>query len=120
MYAIRSYYVSGSKAIHPGDIISHYNGVTSEVVNTDAEGRLILADALAWGIENFKPTCVLDAATLTGAVIIGLGHHYTGLVSNNNALVKAVEAAGNLAGEPVWRLPLNKNYEKQIESYNFV
>jgi len=106
----------GSKAIHPGDIISHYNGVTSEVINTDAEGRLILADALAWGIENFKPTCVLDTATLTGAVIMGLGHHYTGLVSNNDALVKAVETAGNLAGEPVWRLPLNKNYEKQIES----
>jgi len=108
--------MSGSRALHPGDIISHYNGVTSEVVNTDAEGRLILADALAWGIEHFKPTCVLDAATLTGAVIIGLGHHYTGLVSNNDALVKAVEAAGNMAGEPVWRLPLNKNYEKQIES----
>lgn len=108
--------MSGSRAVHPGDIITHYNGVTSEVVNTDAEGRLILADALAWGIETFKPTCVLDAATLTGAVIIGLGHHYTGLVSNNDALVKAIEAAGNLAGEPVWRLPLNKNYEKQIES----
>ena len=108
--------MSGAKAVHPGDIISHYNGVTSEVINTDAEGRLILADALAWGIENFKPTCVLDTATLTGAVIIGLGHHYTGLVSNNDALVKAVEAAGNMAGEPVWRLPLDKNYEKQIES----
>lgn len=65
--------MSGSRAIHPGDIITHYNGVTSEVINTDAEGRLILADALAWGIETFEPTCVLDAATLTGAVIIGLG-----------------------------------------------
>ncbi len=108
--------MSGARATHPGDIISHYNGVTSEVINTDAEGRLILADALAWGIEHFKPTCVLDVATLTGAVIIGLGHHYTGLVSNNDALVKAVESAGSLAGEPVWRLPLNKNYEKQIES----
>ena len=108
--------MSGAKALHPGDIIRHYNGVTSEVVNTDAEGRLILGDALAYGIETYKPVCVLDAATLTGAVIIGLGHHYTGLVSNNNALVKAVEAAGDLAGEPVWRLPLNKNYEKQIES----
>ncbi len=108
--------MSGSKALHPGDIIRHYNGVTSEVVNTDAEGRLILGDALAYGIETYKPTCVLDAATLTGAVIIGLGHHYTGVVSNNDALVKAVETAGSLAGEPVWRLPLNKNYEKQIES----
>jgi len=108
--------MSGSRALHPGDIITHYNGVTSEVINTDAEGRLILADALAWGIEQFKPACVLDAATLTGAVIIGLGHHYTGVVSNHDALAKAVEAAGDLAGEPVWRLPLNKNYEKQIES----
>jgi leucyl aminopeptidase len=108
--------MSGSRAIHPGDIICHYNGVTSEIVNTDAEGRMILADALAWGIKTYAPDCVVDIATLTGAVIIGLGHHYTGLVSNSDALSERLVAAGKDAGEPVWRLPLNKDYEKQIES----
>ena len=108
--------MSGSRAIHPGDIIRHYNGVTSEIVNTDAEGRMILADALAWGIKTYAPDCVVDIATLTGAVIIGLGHHYSGLVSNSDALSERLLAAGKEAGEPVWRLPLNKDYEKQIES----
>ncbi len=108
--------MSGSSAIHPGDIIHHYNGVTSEIVNTDAEGRMILADALAYGIKTYTPDCVVDIATLTGAVIIGLGHHYSGLVSNNDALSERLVAAGKDAGEPLWRLPLNKDYEKQIES----
>ena len=108
--------MSGSNAVHPGDIIRHYNGVTSEIINTDAEGRLILADALSWGIETYKPTCVVDAATLTGAVIIGLGHHYTGLISNNDALSEQVIEAGRMSGEPLWRLPLDKHFKKQIES----
>ncbi|MBU0971852.1 MAG: leucyl aminopeptidase [Proteobacteria bacterium] len=106
---------SGS-AVRPGDIIRHFNGKTAEIVNTDAEGRLILADALAFGIETFKPDCVVDVATLTGAVIIGLGHHFTGMISNNDQLAQRLESAGKLAGEPLWRLPLNKEYEKQIES----
>ena len=108
--------MSGANAVHPGDIIRHFNGVTSEVINTDAEGRLILADALAYGIKTYSPACVVDVATLTGAVIIGLGHHYTGLVSNSDALCARLEEAGSLAGEPVWRLPLNKHYAKQLES----
>ncbi|MCG8684330.1 MAG: leucyl aminopeptidase [Desulfobacterales bacterium] len=108
--------MSGANAVHPGDIIRHYNGVTSEVINTDAEGRLILGDAISYGIKTYKPNCVIDVATLTGAVIISLGHHYTGLVSNNDALVKQLESAGSCSGEPVWRLPLDKNYKKQIES----
>ncbi|MBU0971673.1 MAG: leucyl aminopeptidase [Proteobacteria bacterium] len=106
---------SGS-AVRPGDIIRHFNQVTSEIVNTDAEGRMILGDALAYGIKTYAPDCVVDVATLTGAVIIGLGHHYSGLISNNDALAKSLEEAGKQAGEPLWRLPLNKHYKKQIES----
>ncbi|MCP3945164.1 MAG: leucyl aminopeptidase [Desulfobacteraceae bacterium] len=106
----------GGSAVRPGDIIQHFNQVTAEIVNTDAEGRMILGDALAYGIKTFKPDCVVDVATLTGAVVIGLGHHYTGLISNNDTLAKSLEAAGKQAGEPLWRLPLNKHYKKQIES----
>jgi leucyl aminopeptidase len=108
--------MSGSSALKPGDIIRHYSGVTAEIVNTDAEGRLILADALAYGIKKFKPTCVVDLATLTGAVIFGLGHHRTGLLGNNQPLVERVLAAGDRCGEPLWQLPLDKEYSKQIDS----
>lgn len=108
--------LSGSDAIKPGDIIRHYDGTTSEIVNTDAEGRMILADALAYGIETYQPDCVVDIATLTGAVIMGLGHHYSGMISNHDGLVAHLEAAGKRAGEPLWRLPLDKPYRKQIES----
>jgi leucyl aminopeptidase len=103
-------------AVRPGDIIHHFNRVTAEIVNTDAEGRMILADALAYGIKTYKPDGVVDVATLTGAVIIGLGHHYSGLISNNDSLALALETAGKQSGEPLWRLPLNKHYQKQIES----
>ncbi|CAG0906341.1 unnamed protein product [Cyprideis torosa] len=106
----------GANAVKPGDIITHYNGITSEVVNTDAEGRLVLADSLAYGIEHFKPDYVIDLATLTGAVIIGLGHHYTGLFSNNDDLAQKLIQAGGRAGEPLWRLPLGEEYRKQLES----
>ncbi len=108
--------MAGGSALKPGDIITHYNGLTSEIVNTDAEGRLILADALAYGLEKFKPDCVIDIATLTGAVIVGLGHHRTGLLGNNDELVSRILAAGDRSGEPLWRLPLGKEYTKQIES----
>ncbi len=106
----------GGRAIHPGDIVTHFNGVTAEIVNTDAEGRMILADALAYGIQTFSPDGVIDIATLTGAVIIGLGHHHTGLVSNHDRLSEQVIQAGNLAGEPIWRLPLTDDYQEQIKS----
>lgn len=103
-------------ALKPGDIITHYGGTTSEIINTDAEGRLILADALAYGIETWKPDAVIDLATLTGAVIIGLGHHRTGLLANDDALAEQLLAAGGRAGEPLWRLPLGPEYSKQIKS----
>lgn len=108
--------MSGSSAIKPGDVITHYNGVTSEVINTDAEGRLILADALAYGIKKYKPDCVVDLATLTGAVIIGLGHHRTGMMSNSDALARELVRAGEETGEKLWRLPLDPEYTEQIES----
>ncbi len=108
--------MSGSSAVRPGDIIRHYNGVTAEIVNTDAEGRMVLGDALAYGIKKYAPDCVIDIATLTGAVIMGLGHHYTGLIGNNDTLCELLISAGKKAGEPIWRLPLTKEYKKQIES----
>jgi leucyl aminopeptidase len=106
----------GPSALKPGDIITIYGGKTVEVLNTDAEGRLILADALAYGIAQYKPEAVVDLATLTGAVIIGLGHHRTGLLSNNNDLAQQVMVAGDRSGEPLWRLPLGPEYSKQIKS----
>ncbi len=106
----------GSAALKPGDIISHYGGTTSEIINTDAEGRLILADALAYGIETYQPQAVIDLATLTGAVIIGLGHHRTGLLANDDDLAEGLLEAGELAGEPLWRLPLGPEYRKQLDS----
>ncbi|MDY0350789.1 MAG: leucyl aminopeptidase [Desulfobulbaceae bacterium] len=108
--------MAGSAALKPGDVIIHYNGRTCEVVNTDAEGRLIVADALAYGIKRFKPDAVIDVATLTGAVIVGLGHHRTGLLSNNDALAERIIATGGRCGEPLWRLPLGPEYTKQLKS----
>ncbi|KPK26357.1 MAG: peptidase M17 [Desulfobacterales bacterium SG8_35_2] len=106
----------GPSALKPGDIITIYGGKTIEVINTDAEGRLILADALAYGIKQYKPRAVVDLATLTGAVVIGLGHHRTGLLSNDDELARKVLAAGDRCGEPLWRLPLGPEYSKQIKS----
>jgi len=108
--------MGGGAAVKPGDIITHYNGLSSEIVNTDAEGRLILADALAYGIEQFTPDFVVDLATLTGAVIVGLGHHRTGLLATDDDLANRLLAAGERSGEPLWRLPLGPEYSKQIES----
>ena len=108
--------LSGSAALKPGDVIHHYGGKTSEIINTDAEGRLILADALAYGIATYKPTAIIDLATLTGAVIVGLGHHYTGLLANNDQLATQLIDAGAQVGEPLWRLPLGPEYRKQLDS----
>ena len=92
-------------ALKPGDVIRSHYGKTIEIVNTDAEGRLILADALSY-VRRFKPACVIDAATLTGAIVIGLGHTAAGLMGNDEQLMGEVRKAGDLAGERVWPLPL--------------
>jgi len=103
-------------ALKPGDVISHYNGLTSEIISTDAEGRLILADALAWGIETCQPDCVIDIATLTGAAVIALGHHQAALFSTDSQLTAALQEASLAAAEPLWPMPLHPTYKKEIKS----
>ncbi|MHA1158172.1 MAG: leucyl aminopeptidase, partial [Alphaproteobacteria bacterium] len=103
-------------AQRPGDIVTAMTGRTIEIINTDAEGRLVLADALAYTEQRFKPRFMVDLATLTGAVLIALGHHYAGMFANDDALASALSEAGEATGELVWRLPLAKVYDKQIDS----
>ena len=105
-------------AQRPGDIVKSYSGKTIEVLNTDAEGRLVLADALTYTERKFKPKLIIDLATLTGAIIISLGSEYAGLFSNNNNLSKQIIEAGNDVDEKLWRMPLHKNYDKLINSKN--
>ena len=107
---------TGSGAINPGDILKMYNGVTVEVVNTDAEGRLILADALAYGIDKYKPDYIIDIATLTGACSIALGRYATGLLSTDDKLSRAIKDAGDDTYERVWELPMFDEYKEQIKS----
>lgn len=104
----------GGRATRPGDIIRTYSGKTVEVLNTDAEGRLVLADALAIAVEH-KPSAIVDLATLTGACIVALGHVLAGLMSNNERLSKSLQQAGELTGERVWPLPLLPEYEEDIK-----
>ena len=102
-------------ATKPGDIVTSMSGQTIEVLNTDAEGRLILADALTY-CQRFKPKLIIDMATLTGACIVALGHHLSGLMSNSDDLAKKLLAAGEAAGDGTWRLPLGKKYMDQLKS----
>lgn len=103
------------KAQRPGDIVTAMSGTTIEVLNTDAEGRLVLADALWYCQDRFKPQFMVNLATLTGAIIVALGHHHAGLFSNNDELADRLSAAGRATGEKVWRMPLAKEYDKLIE-----
>ncbi len=105
----------GGKAYKPGDILTSMSGQTIEVQNTDAEGRLILADALTYA-ERYKPSAVIDLATLTGACVVALGSHATGLMGNNEGLKKKVQKAGEETGERLWELPLWEPYKEQIKS----
>ncbi len=109
--------VSGN-AQRPGDIVKSYSGKTIEVLNTDAEGRLVLADALTFTEEKFKPQFIVDLATLTGAIIVSLGSEYAGLFSNNDKLSKQLIDAGESVEEKLWRMPLNDNFDKLINSKN--
>lgn len=102
-------------ATKPGDIVTSMAGLTIEVLNTDAEGRLVLCDALTYA-ERFKPRAVIDVATLTGACVIALGKHATGLYSNNDALAAELINAGNTAGDKAWQMPLWDEYQQQLNS----
>ncbi len=108
----------GGNALRPGDILKSYSGKTVEVLNTDAEGRLVLADALTYTEKKFKPKFIVDLATLTGAIIVSLGSEYAGLFSNDDKLSKQLIDTGEKVEEKVWRMPLNKNFDKLIDSKN--
>ncbi len=103
-----------SRAYRPGDILRMYNGVTVDVTNTDAEGRLVLGDALAWGIETYKPAAVVDLATLTGGCVVALGKTMAGVMSNNDELVAELNRASDAAGEKIWRLPIGEDQRDHI------
>ena len=109
--------VSGN-AQRPGDIVKSYSGKTIEILNTDAEGRLVLADALTFTEKKFKPKIIIDLATLTGAIIVCLGSEYAGLFSNDENLSNQIFSAGEKVEEKVWRMPLHKNYDKLMDSKN--
>ncbi len=108
----------GGNALRPGDILKSYSGKTVEVLNTDAEGRLVLADALTYTEKKFNPKFIIDLATLTGAIIVSLGSEYAGLFSNNDKLSKQLIDVGERVEEKVWRMPLNNNFDKLIDSKN--
>ncbi len=105
----------GGRAYRPGDVLTTMSGQTVEVLNTDAEGRLVLCDVLTY-VERFEPEAVIDVATLTGACVIALGHHITGLMSNHNPLAHELIGASEQAGDRAWRLPLGDEFQEQLES----
>ena len=103
-------------AQRPGDVVRTMSGQTVEVLNTDAEGRLVLCDAITWVQKEFQPAAVIDLATLTGAMIVSLGHEHGGLFSNNDRLAENLLAAGRASGDKMWRFPLSPEYDKLIDS----
>jgi leucyl aminopeptidase len=106
----------GGSSMRPGDVVTHYGGRTSEVLNTDAEGRLVLADAMAYALDKLDPAVLVDVATLTGTMKVALGQWTGGFFANRDALADALSAAGAAAGEPLWRLPLESDYEDTLTS----
>ncbi|MGN6499420.1 MAG: leucyl aminopeptidase, partial [Tsuneonella sp.] len=104
------------KAMRPGDVVTTMSGQTVEVLNTDAEGRLVLCDALHWVQQEFEPAAIIDFATLTGAIIISLGNEYAGLFANDDALAERLTKAGQETGDKLWRLPLGPAYDKLLDS----
>jgi leucyl aminopeptidase len=103
-------------AQRPGDIVKSMSGQTIEIINTDAEGRLVLADAIWYVKDKYKPAFIIDLATLTGAILVALGQEYAGLFSNNDELADRILAAGKATGEKLWRMPMAPAFEKMIDS----
>jgi len=106
----------GGDAQRPGDIVTAYNGKTIEIINTDAEGRLVLADVLSYVADKYKPNAMIDFATLTGAVLIALGDRASGIMGNNSSLIKSIQKSSAKTGERVWELPLWEEYSRDIKS----
>ena len=106
----------GGNAQRPGDVVTTLSGQTVEVINTDAEGRLVLADAVTYVQRNFKPGTIIDLATLTGAILISLGHEWAGLFSNNEELASRLQQAGERSGDKLWRMPLGEAFDRLIDS----
>jgi len=106
----------GADALRPGDVITHFGGRTSEVTNTDAEGRLVLADALAYAVAELRPAVLVDVATLTGSIKVALGTTVGGLFANHESLAATLREAAERAGEPLWRFPLIDDYEDLLAS----
>jgi leucyl aminopeptidase len=106
----------GGNALRPGDVLRHWGGRTSEVTNTDAEGRLVLADALAYAVAEVKPDVIVDVATLTGAMKVALGQQVGGYFANDDLLAALIGDAAEAAGEPLWRFPLTDSYEAKLSS----
>ena len=107
--------ISGN-AMRPGDVVTHYGGRTTEVTNTDAEGRLVMADALAYAVDELDPAVIVDIATLTGAMKVALGQQIGGYFANHEGLSEAIAAAAEASGEPLWRMPLVADYEEKLAS----
>jgi leucyl aminopeptidase len=103
-------------AQRPGDIVTSMSGQTIEIINTDAEGRLVLADVLWYAATKFQPKFMINLATLTGAIIVALGQEHAGMFSNNDKLAARIDECGKETGETVWRMPLGKAYDKMIDS----
>ena len=108
----------GGNAYRPGDILTMYNGVTVEVTNTDAEGRLVLADAISWGCETYEPQACVNLATLTGGCVVALGELRAGAWSNDDELWEQVRSASGRADEPLWRMPLGDDFKEQLRAAN--
>jgi len=106
----------GGNAQRPGDVVTTMSGQTVEVINTDAEGRLILCDAMTWAQKTFKPKTMIDLATLTGAMVISLGHEFGGIFANDDSLAKELDKAGAASGDRLWRLPMAEAYDRLIDS----
>ncbi len=106
----------GATSYRPSDVLRTFDGTTVEVVDTDAEGRLVLADAIGWARANVKPRAIIDLATLTGSIVTALGHHMAGLFCNDDALAANVAASGAAVGEPCWRMPLGEGYRDALKS----